>query len=82
MVTTSYLAHSAKTELEQECKTIHKVQATRLHSIQILKDEVPHLRWCIEQQKLKSFPCDHRTPVFFITANRSMSNYKMSQCNN
>jgi hypothetical protein len=40
---TSYLAHSAETELEQECKALHKVQATRLHGIQVLKDEVPHL---------------------------------------
>jgi hypothetical protein len=70
--TVSYLAHSAKTELEEECKTIHKVQATRLHSIKVLKNEVPHLRRRIQQKKLKPFPCDHWAPIFLVTAHRSL----------
>lgn len=67
-----YLAHSAKTELEKECKTIHKIQATRLHGIQVLEDEVPYLRWCIQQQKLKPFLCDHWAPIILITAIKAL----------
>lgn len=62
----THLPKRAEAQLKEKSEALRQIQTSLLDSVQILQEEVPHLRLPVQQQELEALPRYYRATVFFI----------------